>query len=83
MIPQQTIPTHPAEMDDSKPLKMKELSELTEVSSGTIRYYIKQGLLPEPYKPHKNMAYYDHSYVEKIKLIKDLQENHYLPLLPI
>ena len=59
---------------------MKELSELTEVSSGTIRYYIKQGLLPEPYKPHKNMAYYDRSYVEKIKLIKDLQENHYLPL---
>ena len=59
---------------------MKELSEITEVSSGTIRYYIQQGLLPQPHKPHKNMAYYDPSYVDKIILIKNLQEKHYLPL---
>ena len=59
---------------------MKELSEITEVSSGTIRYYIQQGLLPQPYRPHKNMAYYDESYIDKIKLIKDLQQTHYLPL---
>ncbi|MBU0996308.1 MAG: MerR family transcriptional regulator [Proteobacteria bacterium] len=63
-----------------KLLKMKELCEQTDVTSGTIRYYIKQGLLPEPHKPHKNMAYYEQGYVDKIKLIKDLQEKHYLPL---
>ncbi len=65
---------------NEKLLKMKELSEITEVSSGTIRYYIQQGLLPQPHKPHKNMAYYDESYVEKVRLIKDLQQNHFLPL---
>ena len=68
------------DLDNKKLLKMKDLSEITEVSSGTIRYYIQQGLLPQPYRPHKNMAYYDESYIDKIKLIKDLQQNHYLPL---
>jgi DNA-binding transcriptional MerR regulator len=66
--------------DNKNLLKMKELSEITDVSSGTIRFYIQQGLLPQPFRPHKNMAYYDESYVEKIKLIKELQLNHYLPL---
>lgn len=61
-------------------LKMKELSEVTGVTSGTIRYYIQQGLLPQPYKPHKNMAYYDPVFVDQIFLIKNLQEKHYLPL---
>ena len=68
------------ERKKKKLLKMKELSEITEVNSGTIRYYINQGLLPQPYKPHKNMAYYDEGYIEKIQLIKNLQQNHFLPL---
>lgn len=59
---------------------MKELCEQTDVTSGTIRYYIKQGLLPEPKRPHRNMAYYEADYVDKIRLIKELQEKHYLPL---
>lgn len=63
-----------------KLLKMKELCEQTDVTSGTIRYYIKQGLLPEPKRPHRNMAYYEADYVDKIRLIKELQEKHYLPL---
>lgn len=65
---------------NEKLLKMKELCEQTDVTSGTIRYYIKQGLLPEPKRPHRNMAYYEAGYVDKIKLIKELQEKHYLPL---
>ncbi|MBU0996307.1 MAG: MerR family transcriptional regulator [Proteobacteria bacterium] len=75
-----SIQSKTKDTDSKNLLKMKELSEITEVSSGTIRYYIQQGLLPQPYRPHKNMAYYDESYIDKIKLIKDLQQNHYLPL---
>lgn len=74
------LSTKTREQDSKNLLKMKELSEITDVSSGTIRFYIQQGLLPQPYRPHKNMAYYDESYVAKIKLIKELQQNHYLPL---
>ncbi len=61
-------------------LKMSELSKATGVSGGTIRYYIQRGILPKPRKTHRNMAYYDPSYIARIKLIKELQEKRYLPL---
>ncbi len=61
-------------------LKMQELSQATGVSGGTIRYYVRKGILPKPVKVHKNMAYYDESYIERIRMIKQLQEKRYLPL---
>jgi DNA-binding transcriptional MerR regulator len=61
-------------------MKMKELSDITGVNGPTIRYYINQGLLPKPYKTHKNMAYYDESYVETIMLIRKFQKEYFLPL---
>lgn len=63
-----------------KLLKMRELSKMTGVPPGTIRYYINEGLLPKPLKTHRNMAYYEESYVGRIKLIKELQEKRFLPL---
>lgn len=63
-----------------KLLKMKELSAATGVTGGTIRYYIQQGILPRPVKTHKNMAYYDESYIDRILLIKKLQKSRFLPL---
>ncbi len=59
---------------------MKELEELTGVSRETIRYYIREGLLPEPERPGRNVAWYDESFVERIDLIKDLQRRSYMPL---
>lgn len=59
---------------------MKELSEITGVKAPTIRYYITQGILPKPYKTHKNMAYYDERYISLIRLIKKFQKEHFLPL---
>ncbi len=59
---------------------MKELAGATGVNAGTIRYYIQEGLLPKPVKTHKNMAYYDESYIERIRLIKQLQKSKFLPL---
>lgn len=61
-------------------LKMKDLSKATGVSSGTIRYYVQEGILPKPIKTHRNMAYYDETYVERIRMIKELQKKRYLPL---
>lgn len=63
-----------------KLLKMKDLSRATGVSGGTIRYYVRKGILPQPVKVHRNMAYYDESYIERIRLIKQLQKKRYLPL---
>jgi len=56
-------------------LKMKELMTQTNESKSTILYYVKEGLLPEPFKPKPNVHLYDESCVKMIKFIKHLQHN--------
>jgi DNA-binding transcriptional MerR regulator len=61
-------------------LRMRELAEAAGVSAGTIKHYLREGLLPEPVKTSRNMAYYPQEFVERVKLIKQLQEERFLPL---
>jgi DNA-binding transcriptional MerR regulator len=64
-------------------LKMSELAERSGVSAGTIRYYLREGLLGEGaeiVRTSRNMAYYPPEYVERIELIKRLQEKRFMPL---
>ena len=61
-------------------LKMRELAEASGVSAGTIKHYLREGLLPEPVKTSRNMAYYPPEFVERIRLIKQLQEERFMPL---
>jgi DNA-binding transcriptional MerR regulator len=61
-------------------LKMRELAAASGVSAGTIKHYLREGLLPEPLKTSRNMAYYPPEFVERIKLIKQLQEERFMPL---
>ena len=64
-------------------LKMKELSEASGVSAGTIKHYLREGLLgggSDVIKTSRNMAWYPTDYVERIKLIKQLQEERFMPL---
>ncbi len=64
-------------------LKMSELAERSGVSPGTIRYYLREGLLGEGediVRTSRNMAYYPPDYVERIALIKRLQEERFMPL---
>ncbi len=64
-------------------LKMKELAEASGVSAGTIKHYLREGLLgdgADVVKTSRNMAYYPPEYVERIKLIKQLQEERFMPL---
>jgi len=55
------------------PLKMRELTKLTDTPKSTILYYIKEGLLPEPKKIKPNVHLYDDDFVERIRFIKYLQ----------
>jgi DNA-binding transcriptional MerR regulator len=61
-------------------LKMRELAARSGVTAGTIKHYLREGLLPEPVKTSRNMAYYPAEFVERIKLIKQLQEERFMPL---
>ena len=61
-------------------MKMSELAEQSGVSAGTIKHYLREGLLPEPVRTSRNMAYYPPEFVERIRLIKRLQEDRFMPL---
>lgn len=64
-------------------MKIRDLVERTGVSRETVHYYIRDGLLPKPRKRGRNIADYDDSYVERIRMIKELQDNYFLPLAVI
>jgi DNA-binding transcriptional MerR regulator len=59
---------------------MRELAARSGVTAGTIKHYLREGLLPEPVKTSRNMAYYPTEFVERVKLIKQLQEERFMPL---
>jgi DNA-binding transcriptional MerR regulator len=61
-------------------MKMQDLERQTGVGRETIRFYIREGLLPQPERPGRNVAWYDESFVERIALIKELQQKRFLPL---
>jgi DNA-binding transcriptional MerR regulator len=69
----------PAE-SGKKLMKMAELVKRTGVEKQAIHFYINKGLLPRPLKTKKNVAFYDETYVERIRLIKELQLKRFLPL---
>jgi DNA-binding transcriptional MerR regulator len=67
-------------------LKMSELAERSGVSAGTIKHYLREGLLgqgDDVVRTSRNMAYYPPDYVERIRTIKRLQEERYMPLRAI
>ncbi len=68
---------------DSGPelVKMATLARLSGVPAATIKHYLREGLLPGPARRSgRNMAWYDASLVGRIRAIKRLQREHFLPL---
>jgi DNA-binding transcriptional MerR regulator len=73
-------------MQRTELLKMSELAERSGVSAGTIKHYLREGLLgrgDDVLRTSRNMAYYPPEYVERIKTIKRLQEERFMPLRAI
>ena len=70
-------------MTERPGLKMSELADASGVSAGTIKHYLREGLLGDEdgiVRTSRNMAWYPPEYVERIRLIKRLQEQRFLPL---
>jgi len=62
-------------------IKMSELSRRSGVPGPTIKHYIREGLLPGPeVRTSRNMAYYDARLAGRIRVIKALQAERFLPL---
>ena len=65
-------------------LKMSELAERSGVSAGTIKHYLREGLLEgDVVKTSRNMSWYPPEFVDRVRLIKRLQEERYMPLRAI
>lgn len=61
--------------------RISDLARETGVPVGTIKFYIREGMLPPPtLKTGRNMAYYDRSFIERIRCIRELQQKRFLPL---
>lgn len=61
-------------------LKIAELERLSGIPRHTIHRYIRGGLLPEPVRTGKTMAYYDSSHLERLKEIKEIKGASKLPI---
>ncbi len=62
-------------------LRISGLARETGVPIATIKFYMREKLLPAPtLKTGRNMAYYDRSFVTRIRFIKELQQKRFLPL---
>jgi DNA-binding transcriptional MerR regulator len=61
--------------------RISDLARETGVPVGTIKFYMREGMLPPPtLKTGRNMAYYDRTFVERIRCIRELQQKRFLPL---
>ncbi len=80
-----TEPSSPEHRVDREafPYKMKDLSDKTGLPRQVIHFYIKEGLVPEGRKTGRNMAYYGEAHLDRIRLVRKLQHERFLPLKAI
>lgn len=52
------------------PIRIGELASRTDCEVVTIRYYEKEGLLPEPARSEGNFRLYDETHVERLQFIR-------------
>jgi DNA-binding transcriptional MerR regulator len=74
---------HAATPDTTGLLKMRGLAEQSGVSAGTIKHYLREGVLGDDegiVRTSRNMAWYPPEFVDRIKLVKRLQEERFMPL---
>ncbi len=67
-------------MIEVKGIRIGEVARRAEVPVSTVKHYYREGLLPEPVLKRRNSAYYSEETVNRVKLIKELQETAFLPL---
>ncbi len=70
-------------MSEQASIKMKELEERTGFNREAIRFYIREGILPRPEKPKRNVAYYSDIHVKRLFAIKFMQQEREMSLARI
>jgi AcrR family transcriptional regulator len=66
-----------------KDMTVSELSSLSNVPLSTIKFYIRQNLVPGPNKIRGTKAYYNSTHLRRLRLIKKIQTEGNMPLSKI
>jgi AcrR family transcriptional regulator len=56
-------------------LRMGELARESGIPRTTIHYYLREGLLHQPYRTSRTTAYYDESHVRRLRRIRRIKED--------
>ncbi len=64
-------------------LRMKDLCDASGLNRQAIHFYVKEGLLPAGLKSSRNMAWYGPVHLERLRLVRRLQHERFLPLRAI
>jgi DNA-binding transcriptional MerR regulator len=68
---------------DAWPYKMRDLCRITGMPRQAIHFYIQQGLIPAGHKTGRNTARYGEVHVDRIRVVKRLQNERFMPLKAI
>lgn len=84
-VPPRSLPPESAEAGapEGWTLRMKDLCDQTGVPRQAIHFYIQQGLVPAGHKTGRNTALYGPAHVERLRLVRTLQHERFLPLKAI
>ncbi|MFC7471055.1 MerR family transcriptional regulator [Streptomyces albidoflavus] len=61
-------------------MRLSELSQESGVSTATIKYYLREGLLPPGHRVHATRASYDASHLRRLRLIRALIQVGKIPV---
>jgi AcrR family transcriptional regulator len=64
-------------------MTVSELASLSAIPLSTIKFYIRENLIPRPKKTRGTRAYYDSRHLSRLKLIKKIQAEGNVPLARI
>lgn len=65
------------------PYRMRDLCEASGLERQAIHFYIQRGLLPPGQKTGRNTARYGEEHLERLRMIRKLKEERFLPLKAI
>ena len=66
-----------------KDMTVSELSSFSNIPLSTIKFYIRQNLVPGPNKIRGTKAYYNSTHLSRLRLIKKIQTEGNMPLSKI
>ena len=61
-------------------LRIGELAARAGVAVSTIKFYIREGLVPPPVKTARTSGYYGDAHLARLGLIRKLRDEHFLPV---